>query len=276
MGGVFSFGEGVINPYYTVALAPAIGALVGTGGTLLWARRGDRLVRWVLAACIAATAIWSFELLDRAPSWSPWLRLSIVAAGLLASAGLLAWTELNRQARIVLAVAIAFVALAGPTAYSVGAVVNPPPGVDPYANVPTGQAQADGYGPGGGQTGISHPGPALVRTLAKGSKGYRWGAAVVGADPAAGYQLATGDAVMDIGGWSGTDPTPTLAEFEGFVSRHEVHYFIAAGTYGGISLGMSYEKSDASEVTRWVAHNFSALSVGGITLFDLSHVRAAP
>jgi 4-amino-4-deoxy-L-arabinose transferase-like glycosyltransferase len=38
---VFSFAAGIIHPYYTVALAPAIGALVGMGGVLLWRHRAQ-------------------------------------------------------------------------------------------------------------------------------------------------------------------------------------------------------------------------------------------
>ena len=37
-GLVFSFAQGIIHPYYTVALAPAIGALVGIGVVWTWAR----------------------------------------------------------------------------------------------------------------------------------------------------------------------------------------------------------------------------------------------
>ncbi len=38
-GALFSFASGIIHPYYTVALAPAIGALVGIGSYLCWSRR---------------------------------------------------------------------------------------------------------------------------------------------------------------------------------------------------------------------------------------------
>ena len=42
---VFSFGQGVIHTYYTVALAPAIAALVAIGGAMLWERRVARARR---------------------------------------------------------------------------------------------------------------------------------------------------------------------------------------------------------------------------------------
>ena len=46
---------------------------------------------------------------------------------------------------------------------------------------------------------------------------------------AAGYQLASGEPVMAIGGFNGTDPAPTLAQFETYVAEGKIHYFIASG-----------------------------------------------
>ena len=40
-GLVFSLGKGIIHQYYAIALAPAIGALVGMGAGMLWKRRHD-------------------------------------------------------------------------------------------------------------------------------------------------------------------------------------------------------------------------------------------
>ena len=74
---LFSLGKGIIHPYYTVALGPAVGAVVGIGAAALWSRR-DALSQIVLAGAFAATVVWSYVLLDRTPTWHPWLR---VAAG---------------------------------------------------------------------------------------------------------------------------------------------------------------------------------------------------
>ena len=51
-------------------------------------------------------------------------------------------------------------------------------------------------------------------------------AATVGSNNAAGYQLASGAAVMAVGGFNGTDPSPTLAEFQSYVASGRIHYFI--------------------------------------------------
>src|SRR5207245_2125128 len=82
-GAVFSFAQGIIHPYYTVALAPAIGALVGMGAVFLWARRSEAIARLALAGSLATTAAWSFILLGRSPAFFPDLRLAVLVLGLL-------------------------------------------------------------------------------------------------------------------------------------------------------------------------------------------------
>ena len=70
---------------------------------------------------------------------------------------------------------------------------------------------------------------------------------------------------MAIGGFNGTDATPTLAQFKAMVAAHEVHYFIAANgnTFGGGS-------GTSAQITAWVAAHFSKQTVGGVTVYDLA------
>jgi 4-amino-4-deoxy-L-arabinose transferase-like glycosyltransferase len=90
-------------------------------------------------------------------------------------------------------------------------------------------------------------------------------AATVDANNAAGYQLATGDPVMAIGGFNGTDPAPSLAQFQAYVQQGKIHYFIASGGRGGPA-----SSSSATEITSWVEAHFSAQTVGGVAIYDLS------
>ncbi|MER6582090.1 hypothetical protein [Nonomuraea sp. NPDC001023] len=70
----------MFHPYYTTSLAPAIAALAGVGGVLLYgAYRGPVRWSWVLPGGVAVTGAWSFALLNRTPDWIPWLRWVIVA-----------------------------------------------------------------------------------------------------------------------------------------------------------------------------------------------------
>ncbi|MEW9265962.1 glycosyltransferase family 39 protein [Kineococcus endophyticus] len=129
--------------------------------------------------------------------------------------------------------------------------------------MPDGQA-ADartGSGMGGGEgTAANAELVALLR-----SAGTTWSAAVSGSQTAASYELASGTAVMAMGGWS-NDPTPTLAQFQQYVAEGEVHYLVAGGGGAGGRGG----DSTVSQVQAWVEENFTATTVGGTTVYDLT------
>ena len=346
---VFSYAQGIIHPYYNVALAPSIGALVGIGSATLWRERHRPWVRIALAAALGATSVWAFVLLDRTPTWLPWLRTSVLAIG-LATAVLIALTaRLGRRAAFALVTTALVVGLAGPVAYALDTVATPhsgaipsagpaiagemggpgglgggpgsrggsalgrsalrtggsfgsvPPaglgggtggrggggafggapngGVAAGAGIPTGLggpgASASGRGRPGGTTGgagggggflnSSTPGKALVALLEQNAARYRWVAATVNSNSAAGYQLATDDPVMAIGGFNGTDPAPSLATFERDVRQGNVHYFIA----GSGGLGGGGTATTATTITDWVEVHYSAQTVDGVTVYDL-------
>jgi len=341
-GGVFSYMAGIIHPYYTVALAPAIAALAGIGAVQLWrVRDGWRghennwFGRVALAAGVAVTSVWSYVLLGRSASWQPWLRTLILVAGLVAVVTLLAGRWLSsiaaaRPGRVALAavpVPFALVAvLAGPVGYSLDTVATAHTGALPSAG-PTvtsfggpggaggpggtgapgsssgpgregvtgsgsagsrtsgraggfpsrfrgrsaglggpggasGGGSAGGFGGLGGNTQVSS---ALTTLLKDGASGYRWAAATVSSDSAAPLQLASGEPVMSIGGFNGTDPAPTLAQFKRYVAEHDIHYFVGANShsFGGGS-------GDAAQITAWVEAHFRAQTIGGETVYDLS------
>jgi 4-amino-4-deoxy-L-arabinose transferase-like glycosyltransferase len=92
-------------------------------------------------------------------------------------------------------------------------------------------------------------------------------AATTGANEASGYQLATGDPVMAIGGFNGSDPTPTLAQFQQYVHDGQVHYFIAGGRGG---FGGGGPGGGSSAISAWVSSTFTAKTIGGATVYDLT------
>jgi hypothetical protein len=109
---------------------------------------------------------------------------------------------------------------------------------------------------------------ALTRLLERGAAGYRWAAATVGAESAAPLQLASGEPVMAIGGFNGTDDAPTLAGFERMVAAGEIHYFVGANqaSFGGGA-------GPAAQIAAWVRAHFTAETVGGVTVYDLTKAR---
>jgi 4-amino-4-deoxy-L-arabinose transferase-like glycosyltransferase len=145
----------------------------------------------------------------------------------------------------------------------------------------------------------STPSTALVKALQSDASHYTWVAAAVGANTAAGYQLGSGDPVMAIGGFNGTDPDPSLAAFKKLVSEGKVHYFISgggfgggfagfAGRFGGLGAGGSTtggpvgatgrsafggsptESRDSEAITSWVEAHYTSTVIGGVTLYDLA------
>jgi 4-amino-4-deoxy-L-arabinose transferase-like glycosyltransferase len=86
---IFSFMGGIVHPYYAVALAPSIAAIVGIGGAELWRRRSHWPARIVLGVAVVGTGLWSAVLLGRDASWLPWIRTAVVVFSVLAAAAVL-------------------------------------------------------------------------------------------------------------------------------------------------------------------------------------------
>ena len=174
-GAVFSFSQGVIHTYYTVALAPPIAALVGIGAERLWRQRHVVWARCAAGALIALTAAWAVVLLGRSPTWEPWLRPVIAGAGALAVVGLaLASTGRNRWAwQRAAAMTVlgggAVACLAGPLAFTLQTVSTAHTGSLPSAGPSSSSAETltgqpgvrgvagssggAGFGGGAGRTG---------------------------------------------------------------------------------------------------------------------------
>ncbi|MEU6670628.1 glycosyltransferase family 39 protein [Streptomyces sp. NPDC046727] len=150
------------------------------------------------------------------------------------------------------------------------------------------QGQQNGNGfPGGGRMGDGGTGGGAggaggllngasvsaeaEKLLEKDSGKYTWVAASVGSQNAAAYQLATGDPVMAIGGFNGTDPSPTLARFKKYVAEGKIHYFIAGGGMGGGG-GTS---GTASSISSWVESTFKKVTVGSATFYDLTQRKTS-
>jgi 4-amino-4-deoxy-L-arabinose transferase-like glycosyltransferase len=307
-GLTFSFMGGIFHPYYTVALAPAVAAVVGIGSVLLWQRRASYAASIVMACTVAFTAAFGFVLLQRTPDYLPWLKWVVVVVGLASALMLVGLRHLPRRAAVAVALAALISGLAAPTAYAATTARTPHTGSIVSAGPssgggPGGMGGMGGGRPGGmrgfggppGQTtpGQTTPGQttqgqttqgsstggllqgsqssaAVTALLQKDASSYTWVAAAVGSNSSAGFQLASQQPVMAIGGFNGTDPSPTLAQFKQYVAEGKIHYFIASGGGGVGGRGMSAGGSSSSAIASWVQSSFAAKTVDGVTLYDLS------
>jgi 4-amino-4-deoxy-L-arabinose transferase-like glycosyltransferase len=351
IGLTISMAQGIIHPYYLVALAAPLGGLVGIATMGLWERRATWPGRVGLAAALAVTVAWSAVLLGRTSNWFPALRPFVIVVGSLGVVAILCLPYLRQVPKLAVGLVAALglgAALAAPLFSTVATAATPHdgaiPSVTPTAsggfggpgggfpggggfagpggrisnggfpgggnfpgaggNFPgaggtfpgagsnggtspfsggfaggapsfgRGGAQGGFGGPGGGRGGGflsgSRSNSALNKLLQSDASRYTWAAATVSADNAAGYQLGSGEPVMAIGGFNGTDPAPTLAQFEKYVAEGKIHYFIAGGGgFGGGGVGGG-TSNDASQITSWVEAHFNSETVGGVTVYDLS------
>ena len=300
---VFAFMEGTIHEYYTVALAPPMAATIAVAATELWRGRSKLLVRLPLALMIAATGAWGFVLLRR--DVSGWLTVLpwIMVIGSLTGATVFAMAGNIRKIAVIAVLVGVLTGLSGTAAYSIATAsqghtgsipsVGPSgytsggmggmgggirtgaptgtgtiqvPGGTGTIQVPTGVTGTGGFGGRGGSSGSTNT--ELVALLDGTTS--RWSAAVLGDQSATGYILSTDTAVMAIGGWSGTDPSITLAQFQQYVADGDISYFIAGGGMGGGMGGGGNSSGVSSQITAWVEANFTSSTVGGTTVYDLS------
>ena len=276
-GAVFSFMSGTVHPYYTVELAPAIAAVVGISVSELWRAKEYLTPRIVLAVMTAATGVWAFILLDRTPDWLPALRWIVLAGSVVVAAILAVGAGRLGRAVVVPVAAAALLGLAAPTAFAIYNVVHTHTGPGTMSG-PSRDSAFGGGGPGGPGASLGGPGGrgpggaeadnAALAQLVVGVDS-RWAAASVGSFTVSGLELKTGASIMAIGGFTGSDNSPTLAQFQSYVADHQVRYFIG-GDRGGPSRGKS---GPAQEITAWVKQNFTPTDVGGTTVYDLSQTR---
>ena len=146
----FSFMAGIFHAYYTVALAPAIAALVAIGASILWEHRESLFAALGAAFVLAMTASTSYALLNRADGFVPWLKYAVVVAGVGAAFLIVVHRLLPRRAMFAVAGAAVITLLAGPTAYALDTASTPHTGSIPSAGPSTGGGGFGGMrgGPG--------------------------------------------------------------------------------------------------------------------------------
>ncbi|MEC3979116.1 glycosyltransferase family 39 protein [Amycolatopsis sp. H20-H5] len=280
---VFSYMGGIIHPYYTVALAPAIAALVGTAAVQLWRLRARPSAAGLLSGGLALTALTTYLVLSQGSTWLPWLAPTVLVAGLVCAVLVFFAAHLPQAAGRALAVLALVTLLAGSGAYTFATATTTHAGAIPSAGPNSGFGGRGGFpgggmpaggmpagvmlgGAAGGLLGTTLPGPELTALLKQDSGSHTWVAATVGSNNATGYQLGSDGAVMAVGGFNGTDPYPTLDQFQQYVHSGQIHYFLGEGMQltGGSGSDL------ATQIADWVAQNYQATTVDGVTVYDLT------
>jgi 4-amino-4-deoxy-L-arabinose transferase-like glycosyltransferase len=281
---VFSYMSGVIHSYYAVALAPAIAALVGAGLVDLWRAR---LRIWLGGAAVGvaclATAWFGWQLLDRTPGFAAGVGPAGVAVALVAALALVAVSaprlSKNAMARRIALGAAALglgAALLAPAAYAVETIQTAYGGGDPHPGPGAASSQFDGglgglggIVPGGGTSGSGGRGgfggglatgaenEAMLNYLIANRGNAAWIVAANSSQQAGTIELATGLPVMAMGGFTGSDPTPTLDQLKSYVASGKLRFVLVDGLGGG-----GFGGGDTTDRTSWVTSTCKVVNYG--------------
>ena len=304
---VFSYMSGIIHSYYAVALAPAIAALVGAGLVDLWSARARIWLGGIAVGLLCLGSAWfGSTLLDRTPSFDPGLGtvailLAAVALLALVVASLPSLAENAAVRRLAVGAAALGVCatLIAPAAYALattgtaygGGDPHPGPGTTgglggrpgggPASASPTAASAVAAAGaatglPGGlvgdgGGLGGSTSDTALLDYLVSNRGTATWIVAIDSAQEAGSIELATGLPVMAMGGFTGSDPTPTLAQLKSDIASGKLRFVIAdsGGGFGRRRLGGGGRGGGDTGVGAWVTSTCKTVSYGGsAALYD--------
>jgi 4-amino-4-deoxy-L-arabinose transferase-like glycosyltransferase len=136
---------------------------------------------------------------------------------------------------------------------------------------PSGAAATGGAGAAGGGGGMGGGGTlstSVIDYLEAHQGSAKYLLAATSSQTTASIIISTGKAVVTIGGFSGSDPAPTVARFAAMVRSGEVKY-VLVGSGGGMGGG----QGGSSDLTTWIrAHGrqVSGLTVASGTLYAVS------
>jgi 4-amino-4-deoxy-L-arabinose transferase-like glycosyltransferase len=277
----FSYMSGIVHSYYAVALAPAIAALVGAGLVDLW---GARMRIWLVGIAVGAvclgTAWFGSTLLDRTPSFYPGLgTAAIVLAGIalavLAATSLPTLSGSLAMKRLALAAAALglFATLLAPGAYAIATTGQAYGGSDPHPGPGTIGGFSGGLpgGISGSRDRAATDTTAVVDYLVANRGNASWIVAANSAQQTGTIELETGLPVMAMGGFSGSDPAPSLAQLKSYIASGKLRFVMSGGGgfgfgFGGGGFGGS---SDTTDRTAWVSTNCSRVSISGVSTSGL-------
>ncbi|MGU9968085.1 glycosyltransferase family 39 protein [Bacillus velezensis] len=247
IAGFFSVAE-FFHHYYLIMLAPPIAALVGAGWVALvhLYRKQAGWKTWLLPAAILVTTGFELFILRNyndqiGAGWS----IGIGVIGAVAAIALFVFKQRQKPLSYYVSLAALLVLMVMPIYWA-----STPLLYGGNSSLPeTGPQLASTSGKGMGMDNAS-VNTKLINYLEKHNAGADYLFATTDSNTAAPYIIKTKKAVMAIGGYSGSDPAITLAQFKKLVKEGKVKYFLASG------MG----KGGNNDIVQWVEKNGKKVS----------------
>ncbi len=267
--------SGILHPYYSLTSVPPMCCLASIGLVYLVRRRGRISIRAALSGTLAVSLVVAFVTTVRSTSEFPFLPFVIAGVG-----GITLAAQLLPPPSLLVSRAASWslvgTLLLGPTLWSITTAATPHVGAgviagpsilgvrtdhpDRYQLSPDLPASVAVVMFG------DSPSPSVVERVKEAHEPVTWVAATVGAETAANLQLASGRAVLPIGGFDGTDPYPTLDDFQGWVEDGRVGALVFR-TLPPLTLE---GRGESARIVAWVKSHFVVETVEGHEYYDLT------
>lgn len=223
--GAFFSASPSINTYYLAALAPAVAGLVGIGVHMAWVRRRTVGAQVAVLVAVGVTTVYAYWLLPDSGTGLPaWLAPAVLVLGLVAVAVLVAAMvrppgDTGSTVGLGLAAAALLVV---PTVATVSVVADTLGAFD----TPFQPAAVTAF-----STAFFGAPLRSVSTLPKIEQARNGAPDLMATETsvlAAPFIYATGQEVLPIGGYTGTTPSPTVADIRRMVATGRFHLVLAA------------------------------------------------
>lgn len=272
---VLAMMSGTVHPYYAISTVPSLSCLAAFAATYLMRRSTNGLVRLVSGLVLALCLILATVTVSRSVLDFPWLPpVSLVAASLAVAIALLPPVKKQLQTAAVLLIGASI--LLGSTIWSVNTVLSPHVGAGVVAGPSILGIRTDHPDrselPSGTPMAITAvmfgdvPSPKVLERIKASPVSVRWAAAIVGSETAANYQLDSSKAVLAVGGFDGTDPFPTLGQFQTMVRGGNVGSFVIQNLPPLTGEG----KGESARIVQWVESNFQPEIIDGVSFYRLT------
>lgn len=272
---VLSFMGNSIHSYYTASLAAPMALCIGIGsqGLVSFAKSVPKragIAVSVLLSALFANAIWGLS-----PSYPSIPGQTLLIVGLVATAAFSVPTPFKWLTPAAGSLALATL-LIGPIACSLVTLSTPQQGSNPLSGGLTKSTaslsrfldevkKGDPAAVHALAIGVT-PSPDLATHLRNSPPNCKWAGATYPGQTAARFQLDVERPILPIGGFAATDPSPTLAAFEGLVRDGKVCYYISQPEQLKVP-GVSRE---LVAIHDWVTSTYTAEQIDGISVYNLA------
>jgi len=264
----FSFSKNITHTYYLTTMAPSVAALTGIGLATMWKLHNEEgWKKWILPSAFIVNGIIEILMLYYNYKTSNGYRITLIITGILCIGASIALMidiiirrkkglhpeEISRRKLNIILASIAFVGiLTAPTVWSFTTIFYPMNGSSPAAGLELASSKQN-------RNFSDSSNLKLIQFLENNKKNEKYLVAVPSATTyASDLILKTGEPVMTIGGFSGSDKIITLEKFRQLVADGSVRYAVVSGK--GHMGGGSTESNSNNDIMNWITTNGKPVS----------------